>query len=184
MLSSTLSGYGVELHALQEEDLELVRQWRNHPAVAIHMFSNEHISAEQQRAWYERVSRASDRAYYLFSYRGTPNGFASVTAPDGSSLDRAETLEAAIYLAPDSAFHGNLLAFAPALALNDACFSQLPCRLLQARVKAGNSAALRFNSAMGYHETSRRDGVVYLAMTAEDYFNATQQIKKLLGRQD
>jgi hypothetical protein len=98
-------------------------------------------------------------------------------------LSEAEILEAAIYLAPDSVFHGNLLAFAPALALNDACFNRLPCRTLQARVKVGNSAALRFNTAMGYHEILRSDDVVYLALSADDYDNTAQQIKKLLSRQ-
>ena len=136
-LPDHIQAYGVELRRLQRDDIELVRQWRNHPEVARHMLSSEDISQEQQVAWFERSDTAEDRAYYLASYKGEPIAFASVSGEPGRQLGDNDVLEAAIYLAPDSRCRGTLLAFAPALALNDACFDRLACKQLLARGKPG-----------------------------------------------
>jgi RimJ/RimL family protein N-acetyltransferase len=181
-LPDTIQAYGVVLQRLSRNNIERVRQWRNHPEVSRHMLSADHISPEQQQAWFERVDGAADRAYYLASYKDEPTAFASVTSEDGTALAEAKTLEAAIYLAPDSRCRGTVLAFAPALALNDACFDNLPCTRLVARVKQDNEAALRFNTQMGYRETGRDDALIYLQLDRSSYQDATGRIKHLLSR--
>lgn len=181
-LPNSIQAYGVELRRLMRDDIELVRQWRNHPEVSRHMLSNEPISREQQAAWFERINSVDDRAYYLAYYKGEPTAFASVTGEPGRRLADNADLEAAIYLAPDSRCRGTLLAFAPALALNDACFASLPCARLTARVKIENDAALRFNRQMGYTESGRDEHLVYLRLDRADYQAASRQIKQLLGR--
>lgn len=181
-LPDTISAYGIELRRLAQADIELVRQWRNHPEVARYMLSAEHITPEQQQAWFDRVSQADDRAYYLAWLKGEPVAFASVTTPDGQPLNEADTLEAAIYLAPDSKVRGTLLAFAPALALNDACFDNGVCRQLVARVKKDNEAALRFNAQMGYQTEQEADGLLHMRVSTDAYWLASARIKDFLSR--
>jgi RimJ/RimL family protein N-acetyltransferase len=177
-----IQAFGIRLGRLQQGQIELVRQWRNHPEVARYMLSQEPISAAQQQAWFDRIQAANDRRYYLIHWQDQPSGFASVTSTDGVPLTQAEDLEAAIYFAPDSPLRGNLLAFAPALALNDACFAQLPAQRLLARVKPDNQAALRFNQAMGYRQIGEENGLILLAMNTADYQRASQSIRALLNR--
>ena len=181
-LPADLSAYGVRLTRLRAEDIELVRQWRNHPEVARHMLSQDHISAAQQAAWFRQVDVALDRACYLVRYDGEPTAFASVTSTDGAALAAGDTLEAAIYLAPGSRCRGTMLAFAPALALNDACFDALGCAGLLARVREDNTAALRFNTHMGYRETGRDGQLVYMTLQPDDYRTATARLKDMLSR--
>ncbi|QFY88644.1 GNAT family N-acetyltransferase [Magnetovirga frankeli] len=181
-LPDQIQAFAVRLLRLQQGHIEQVRQWRNHPAVAQHMLSQGYISPEQQQAWFERIQTAADRRYYLIHWRDQACGFASVTSTDSVPLTQAEDLEAAIYFAPDSPLRGNLLAFAPALALNDACFAQLPAQRLLARVKPDNQAALRFNQAMGYRQIGEENGLILLAMNAADYQRASQSIRALLNR--
>lgn len=58
---------------LQEEHLELVRQWRNSSAVNQHMITQEYISREQQQQWYQ--SRNSElEAYFIAQYLGDSIG--------------------------------------------------------------------------------------------------------------
>lgn len=177
-----IQAFGILLRPLAQDQIELVRQWRNHPDVARHMLSQEIISEARQEAWFDRVKAAEDRRYFLIHWRDRATGFASVTSPAGIPLTQAESLEAAIYFAPDSPLRGNLLAFAPALALNDACFQQLACRQLLARVKTDNPAALRFNQAMGYRETGRQDDLILLQLDPEPYRQASAPIRQLLER--
>jgi hypothetical protein len=49
-----------------------------------------------------------------------------------------------------------MLAFFPALALNQYCFQTLGCTTLLAHVKLDNSAALRFNQQLGYQSTEQQ----------------------------
>lgn len=182
VLANCITAYGVELHRLQEKHLEMVRLWRNHPEVSRHMLTTGHISAEQQQQWYERYRDAADRAYYVVFLKGEPTGFASVTAEGGQSLEQAETVEAAIYFSPESPCRGNMSAFAPALALNDACFSLKQCECLLARVKEGNDAAYRFNTAMGYQVLRRNKGIIYMTLSRSAYAEHTTRIKALLSR--
>jgi RimJ/RimL family protein N-acetyltransferase len=182
VLPATIQAYGMTLRRLQHDDIERVRQWRNHPEVARHMLSQVPISREQQAAWFARVHQAEDRAYYLAYYQNEPTAFASVTSENGLPLTDSEQLEAAIYLAPDSRCRGNLLAFAPALALNDACFDMLHCQRLVAKIKQENEIALRFNVQMGYEEFARDNALIYLVLKRDNYISATQQLKAMLGR--
>lgn len=182
-LPASLEAYGVKLRRLERADIELVRVWRNHPEVARHMLSQAHISAEQQVNWFTRIDAAPDRAYYLVSHHGQPTAFASVTSALGAPLAEGGVLETAIYLAPDSRCRGNMLAFAPALALNDACFDTLGCTQLVARVRRDNAAALRFNARLGYRETGSDRELVHLELTRDDYLVASQPIKAMLNRQ-
>ena len=146
------------------------------------MLSAKHISPEQQVTWFEQLETAHDRIYYMARYKDEPTAFASVSCEDGENLGKSDILEAAIYLAPDSRCRGTLLAFAPALALNDACFKHLPCTRLIAKVKTENNVALRFNTQMGYRETGRDAQLVYMQLEIPDYQTATSQLKQMLSR--
>lgn len=48
------------LRAMAERDLEQVRNWRMQPDVARYMYTAPQISQQQQRMWFDRISR-SDR---------------------------------------------------------------------------------------------------------------------------
>jgi RimJ/RimL family protein N-acetyltransferase len=177
-----IQDFGVSLQALKIDGIEKLRQWRNHPEVSRHMINDAYISKRQQKEWFEHIRQAQDRAYYLIRWRGIDTGFASATSTSEAPLAQAFELEAAIYFAPNSPLRSNMLAFAPALVLNDACFEALPCQCLVAKVKEGNHAALRFNTAMGYQEVARKAGMVHLILEPKNYYQSTQALRKILQR--
>lgn len=181
-LPAVILGYDFILRALSRDDIEQVRQWRNHPEIARHMLTNDYISQEQQQRWFASVSQAQDRAYYMICWREVNSGLAYVISPSNCSLDKAIELEAGIYFDPKSPLRGNMLAFAPALALNDACFEALPNLQLLAKVKEDNMAALRFNAALGYREKTRESGLVHFALEQENYLEATRTLRTMLLR--
>jgi hypothetical protein len=49
----SLKQFDVELHRLQEEDLELVRSWRNEAYISNQMIYRAFISEEMQRNWFQ-----------------------------------------------------------------------------------------------------------------------------------
>ncbi|MCX5567117.1 UDP-4-amino-4,6-dideoxy-N-acetyl-beta-L-altrosamine N-acetyltransferase [Alcaligenes nematophilus] len=74
------------LREIRKEDLLLILQWRNHPAVRSCMFSQEEIAYEDHQAWFEREKQKKDSKWLLFlGDANTPLGVVSITKIDNSS---------------------------------------------------------------------------------------------------
>lgn|GEM_PF-349542 len=144
-----ISEFSVELRPLQRQQLELLRQWRNDPAIAAPMLQQQLISAEMQQQWFTRIQNDKRQAQFVIYYKDEAIGACNLKSADGLELGQSQTIEAGFYLAHPR-FRGTLLAFFPALALNQYCFGRLNCKTLLAQVKLSNSAALRFNEKLGY----------------------------------
>ncbi|MFP8965839.1 hypothetical protein ACKC9G_04605 [Pokkaliibacter sp. CJK22405] len=164
MMHSVLEAYRVRLVpflgliAEQPAFIEHVRQWRNHESVRQHMFTQEVISAEQHQRWVEKLKTREDLTLFVAFYGDDPLAVASVSSMDDQPLALSQHLEAAIYRVPPmpaatgeiSPPASPMLAFAPAMALNDWCFSLNDKIVLWARVLEANTTAQRFNDSMGY----------------------------------
>jgi len=69
----------ISLTPLSEDDLELVRNWRNSPEVSDYMYSDARISAEQQLNWFNGVKQSTTAKYWIIVYDGKKIGLVSVT---------------------------------------------------------------------------------------------------------
>lgn len=144
-----IADFSVELRPLQPEQLEMLRQWRNDPIIAAPMLQQQYITDTMQQQWFLKVKADQCQAQFVIYYKDEAIGACNLKSADGQPLGHAETIETGFYLAHPR-FRGTLLAFFPALALNQYCFKSLNCKTLLAHVKLSNSAALRFNEKLGY----------------------------------
>jgi UDP-4-amino-4,6-dideoxy-N-acetyl-beta-L-altrosamine N-acetyltransferase len=177
-----ITGFGVSLRPIQEADLETVRAWRNHIDVARYMIDRRRISMQQQRQWFARVKADTSQQHYLMVYREQAIGVINIKASDQQPLNNSQCIEVGMYLAPGSRYRGTLIAFAPAMAINQFCFQVLGVPQLKAVVLADNDKALRFNEQLGYEVAASTDGLVTLSLSAEGFQRAQQQLAPLLRR--
>ena len=152
--TAVIEAYGVTLTPVQSEDLALLREWRNRPDISAQMLDQRPISEEAQLRWFERVSIDPSQQHFVIRYKNDPVGACNLKQPEGQPVSSSTVLESGFYLA-DPRFRGSMLAFFPALALNQYCFQTLGCTTLLAHVKPDNQAALRFNQQLGYQATTR-----------------------------
>lgn len=73
------------LQAIVPDDLETIRGWRNSDRVRAAMFSDELISAEQQRVWFTSLQGALDRCYLLYRQAGRRLGLVYFSEIDRSA---------------------------------------------------------------------------------------------------
>jgi RimJ/RimL family protein N-acetyltransferase len=158
-----INDFSVRLAPLQRQQLELLRQWRNDPMIAAPMLQQQFISEDMQQQWFERVQQDKCQAQFVIYYKDEPIGACNLKSTNGTELGQCETIESGFYLAHPR-FRGTMLAFFPALALNQYCFKSLNCKTLLAHVKLSNSAALRFNEKLGY---SRHEDNVIVQIDSE-----------------
>ena len=68
-----LSKYGITLSRLREEDIDLVRQWRNAPLISQFMEYREKISPEMQQEWFSSVNNFNN-FYFIIEYKNKKIG--------------------------------------------------------------------------------------------------------------
>lgn len=176
-----IEAWQVTLRPLEEGDLDKLRQWRNSDYVREKMVSTSLITAEQQAAWFQKISHDPSQMHWIIEYKGRPVGSTNVKVPViGETVVSARVLEPGLYIGePD--YQGNILAFAPTLAMYDYCFSHFSVTEFSAAVKPDNDAALKYNRQLGY-EISGQDDFVRLRLQKEAYERQTVTLKSFLSR--
>ena len=168
--------FNVVLKPLQSKDLEQLREWRNSPEVSSQMLDQTEITAKQQQQWFQRICIDRSQMQFVIYYKNHPVGACNLKSPTTSTLAESDCLDTGFYLG-DAKYRGTILAFFAALALNQYCFEQLIVKSLKARVKASNSAALRFNHQLGYRVDSEQACSEMIAMTLKRQEHQTASTK-------
>lgn len=139
------------LRPLRRDDLDLVRQWRNHTDVRRFMYTQHEIDAEEHHAWYERVQHDESRYLLIFEPNGWPTGFINFHVVDS----KARRAEWGFYLAPDAPQgSGRELGL---IALEYA-FENLGVHKVCGEAIAYNMRSIRFHERLGFtHEATLRD---------------------------
>ena len=95
--------YGITLERLKEEDIELVRQWRNSDPVRLNMNFREIITPEQQRKWFNSINNVNFH-YVIIQYKGVKIGLLNDKNIDWENL----TSETGIFVGRPEFFHSTV----------------------------------------------------------------------------
>jgi UDP-4-amino-4,6-dideoxy-N-acetyl-beta-L-altrosamine N-acetyltransferase len=136
--------FGVTLKRLREDDLELVRGWRNDPKISQYMEFRGHISAEDQRRWFARINNDRNH-YFLIVHRDDPIGVVSLRDIHPTE----KRAEYGIFIYDDE----RLNSFVPigvVMALLDFAFDTLGLETITAPILRDNVRSQRFNKAFGF----------------------------------
>lgn len=182
-LSPWLSGGGFSLRPLIEEDRERILAWRNSPAVRLQMVQSEAIDRPTHERWFEQQTTQAQslhaQSLQLMAQKGErPVGVCNLMTLQGEALAEASTAEMGYYLGVDDV-RGSLLAFVPALLTLNGAFEGLGLQQVQARVKASNLAAIRFNQTLGY-TTVESGPLLKMVLSASDYRQASAGLQRLV----
>lgn len=72
-----LEGYGVKLHRLTEDKIEIVRKWRNTPEVQKHMKFREYITRNMQKRWFSSIDN-NYNYYFILQYNNDDIGLINI----------------------------------------------------------------------------------------------------------
>lgn len=133
------------LRPLGPEHLELVRTWRNSPAVAQYMYTSEPISTEQQQAWHARMSQDSSVQYWLIYYQDRPVGVANLYAISA----RNRSCYWAFYLGEEN-LQGSGLGAKVELAVLEYVFEELKLNKLSCEVFTTNEKVVAMHEKFGF----------------------------------
>lgn len=132
-----------KLRPIADDELELVRQWRNAPSVRGNMYTRHEISREEHRSWWERTRGRTDQRHLIYERNGCPLGVVAFTAIDPVNENSCW----AFYASPDAPQGTGSLMEIQAL---DYAFSVLGIRKLYCEVLAFNTPVIKLHQKFGF----------------------------------
>lgn len=167
--------YGVQLSSLLEEDIELVRKWRNSDFIRERMLYKAYIDIEQQQIWFNSLDH--NNLYLMIQSQSQKVGIIHIKNIDWQ--DRSG--EAGIFIGSEK--HRNtMIPILAIFALMDAAFDQFSFTKLSAKVLRTNQAALDMNLEIGYQTHKEHSSHFDLLISADNYKKRTAFLKSKINR--
>jgi RimJ/RimL family protein N-acetyltransferase len=139
-----ITKYGISLKRLCEEDIELVRQWRNSQQINQFMEYREQISPEMQKKWFKSIDNA-DNYFFIIEYKGEKIGLVSTNNVDkekGSS-------DGGIFIW-DKKYYETFVPVWASLTLLESNFAVFRAQKSFIKVLKTNKRAQQLNLHLGY----------------------------------
>lgn len=162
----------IHLEKMLEEDIELVRNWRNKEYVRNQLLSQNTISEDDQRRWFTNVQANEEEEKYFLALDGDFKfGLFYLKAITSDSAETGAFVGEEKYLST----HKPITA---AFLLMCYCFDELKLKQLTACHFKTNKRASRSDAFLGYITTKEEDGVVYNKITKEEFQKKREIIVK------
>jgi hypothetical protein len=145
--------YGIILERLRQEDIELVRQWRNSDPVRLNMKYREIITPEQQQQWFTSVNNLQSN-YMMIHYQGQKVGLLN-----DKNIDwELRCSESGIFFGRTE-FYSTFVPYLVAVAGIETTFYMLGWERQYAHIMRSNINAIRFNVQLGYQLSEGQEGI-------------------------
>ena len=132
------------LHPLTVAELEMIRAWRNAPAVRQAMYSHHEITPEEHQVWFERLQHLPSARWYLYrDAAGQPQGviyFTNLDPTQGTAFE-------GFYARPDASPGTGTRILSEGL---DLAFGGLALYKLNGEVLASNGTSLNLHKKVGF----------------------------------
>lgn len=139
-----LDGYGVRLRRLTEDDIEMVRCWRNDPKIRQYMNYREEITPEMQKKWFAGIDNENNY-YFVIEWRGKDVGLIDTKDIDYGQMSG----EAGLFIYDDECLRSDVPVRA-SLLHSDFVWNTLGLEKLRIHILRDNVAAQRYNRFFGF----------------------------------
>ncbi|MBP6731439.1 MAG: GNAT family N-acetyltransferase [Chitinophagales bacterium] len=160
-----ISRYGLTLQRLQQQQIELIRAWRNDGKIAQVMFYKGEITAQMQQEWFDSIDNEQN-FFFLIYLQNEPVGLINISSIDWEN----KTAYTGLYIYNDRFLSTDTPVMA-SLAMLDVFFLLFNLQSVYAKVKGNNKAAHNYNTALGFSRTKKIEyGLGYEYMLQKDNY--------------
>ena len=140
-----ISGYNIKLHRLKtEDDIELLRKWRNTTHINQFMEFREIITKEQQSVWFQSINNINNN-YMIIEYEGKKIGLINGA---GIDWDKKTTASGGIFIWDESYWMTKAPISASILMTDMSSIYGLEKTYI--KILKDNKNAIEFNKYLGY----------------------------------
>lgn len=139
-----LNSQSITLTTLCEDDLELLRNWRNTPQISGNMEFRGYITSEEQIKWFKGLYNSTNY-YFIINYQECKIGLIHLNKFD----DREKSAHAGLFIA-EKEFTGTGISLGASLLILSYAFEELNLQIVYAKIKRDNLSALEYNMGLGF----------------------------------
>lgn len=169
-----VSGYGIELHRLTEDKIEIVRQWRNSDIIKKHMQYRDDITPEMQEKWFASINNIENN-YMLIKVK---DQFVGVI--NGAKIDWETMITGSggIFIG-ELEYWSTAYPIAASLLLTDIS-ALLGFESTKVEVIKSNKRAIAYNKFLGYELINENaGGVLEMELKMSNYLVTRSLIRDL-----
>lgn len=171
-----LESHGITLTKLNEDSLELLRNWRNTPEISDNMEFRNYISREEQELWFRNLCLKTNY-YYIISYCEKKIGLIHLNNFD----DTGTSAHAGLFIA-DKEYVGTGVSLGASLLLLNFAFEELKLQVIYAKVKRDNLPAIKYNSGLGFVFDKHLNNEFSLYQTTKTEFDSRKSLLSKLAQ--
>lgn len=164
--------YGIELHRITQDDIELIRQTRNRDEIRRRMFDQRPITPKQQQLWFQSINNMFNY-YFIIQYQGRKVGLIHGKNSDFTARED----EGGIYIW-DASLIGTGIPAKASICFIECSFNLLRLERIFARVRSDNLHALKYNSSLGYAPCPEK-GEDYYVLTRKAFEIQSPRLRRL-----
>lgn len=161
-----LEQFDVRLIRLSEEDLELIRSWRNAAHVVNQMIYREYITPEMQQSWFQTINNKYNY-YFVIEFEGKKVGLINAK----NYNPEIGFGEGGIFIGEPDFEHSFAAVYASLTLLNFVFYMMTSIEVSRIRILKDNVRAIQYNKMLGYEllqNQENTDNQLY-ALTKERY---------------
>lgn len=131
------------LRSITDDDLELMRNWRNEPTVRANMYTQHEISRDEHLNWWEKIKTRTDQKYFMYEMAGVPLAITAFANIDMQS----QNSNWAFYASPSAPKGiGSKMVF----LMLEYAFDTLKLHKLYCEILAFNTSVIKLHQKFGF----------------------------------
>lgn len=169
--------FGISFHLLKENDIELVRQWRNDPVVANNYEFRDHITPEMQKEWFKTINNTSN-LYTVIEFKGEKIGVINIKNIDWEKKE----CEGGIFI-PYPRFHQTYLPAIISYVTTEIIFVLFDWNIAYAHVLKERRSNQEFVRQLGYELAPGQENVSNQKwiITRESFEKKAKKLNRAIG---
>jgi UDP-4-amino-4,6-dideoxy-N-acetyl-beta-L-altrosamine N-acetyltransferase len=172
-----ISKYGVSLIRLTEEDLELVRHWRNADEIKKYMNFQEYITPEMQKKWFDSINNP-ENFYYIIEYKGDKIGLIN----DKNINWKEKTAEGGLFIW-DKRYVNSVVPIMISFLVLEIAYFLLGWNKTYIKVRKDNLRAIEYNKTLGYQVMSETvdEGFISMMLDKKNFCEKADKLRRLIS---
>jgi RimJ/RimL family protein N-acetyltransferase len=159
---------------MNEDDLEMVLKWRNSNHIRQYAISQEIISLQTHKKWFENLANKGD-LYFIIEYKNIAVGLI------WANKFYNDSCETGMYIY-EKDIQNSLFAYRASLTLNEYLFNEKKLNTISCEILNENSRSSRYTLSLGYKEVSKDNRVTKYSLSKEAFELQFEKIAKLLNK--
>lgn len=166
--------YGITLERLTENDIELVRKWRNSELIQQYMEYREEITPEMQKEWFRSINN-NNNFYFIIIYKGQKIGLINSSKIDWEAISS----EGGIFLW-DEKYYETFVPVWASLLLLETNFLVFNATRSYIKTLKDNERAKKLNLHLGYELEKGQEDVYNqeYVLTRENFIKRSKKLIK------